>query len=82
MPPHIWYYYNIDTIQSEDLVQIISLHYSVIYYWVHRLKIAINSYDTYLHVAIALLNNLWTKAAKMKQKKNSYGHKQVVGFYI
>ena len=38
MQSHIWYYYIIGKIQSEDLVQVFSLHY-----WVNRLNIAINS---------------------------------------
>ena len=42
MQPHIWYYYIIGKIQSEDLVQVFSLHY-----WVNRLNIAINSVSKY-----------------------------------
>ena len=44
MQPHIWDYYITGTIQSEDLVQMI---YSVRYYWVNRLNIAINSVPKY-----------------------------------
>ena len=37
----------IGRIQSENLVQVFSLHYSVRYYWVNRLNIAINSVPKY-----------------------------------
>ena len=43
MQPHIWYYYIVGIIQSEDLKQTFSLHYSATYYWVVKLNIAINS---------------------------------------
>ena len=42
MQLHIWYYYIIDKIQSEYLVQVFSIHY-----WVNRLNIAINSVSKY-----------------------------------
>ena len=42
MQPHIWHYYITSKIQSEDLVQVFSLHY-----WVNRLNIAINSVSKY-----------------------------------
>ena len=43
MQPHIWCYSIINTIQSEDLLQVLCLHYSVKYYWLNWLNIAINS---------------------------------------
>ena len=39
-------------------------------------------YETHLQVTKALLNNLLSKAAKIRQKKNSSGHKQVISFFI
>ena len=42
MQPHIWYYYIIAKIQSEDFVQVFSLHYRL-----NRLKIATNSVSKY-----------------------------------
>ena len=47
MQPHIWYHYIVGTIQSEDLEQAFSLHYSGRYYWVNRLNIAINRVRKY-----------------------------------
>ena len=47
MQPHIWYYYIIGTFQSEDLGEIISLHYGLTYCWINRLKIAVNSVPKY-----------------------------------
>ena len=47
MQPQIWYYYIVGTIQSEDLVQVFSLHYSGKYYWENRLDIAIDSVRKY-----------------------------------
>ena len=39
----VWYYCIITATQSRDLVQVISLHYRVRYYWVNRLSIAIST---------------------------------------
>lgn len=48
MQPHIcYYYYIISTFQPEDLMQMISLYYSVRYYWINRLNIALNSVPKY-----------------------------------
>ena len=51
MQPHIWCYYIVSTIQSEDLVQVFSLYYSGIYYWVNMLNIAINTVRKYGHMS-------------------------------
>ena len=44
---HYWYYYIFGTIQSEDLMQVISLHYSVRYYLINSLIITINGAPKY-----------------------------------
>ena len=45
-------------------------------------QLLLHYYEMYLQVAKALLNNLQSKAAKIRQKKNSSEHKQMIGFYI
>ena len=42
----MWYYYNIGTIQSEDLVQGFSLPY-IVRHWVNRLNIVFNNVPKY-----------------------------------
>ena len=53
MQPNIWYYYIISTMQS-NLVQAFSLYYSVRYYWLNKLNIAVNSVPKYLDMSETL----------------------------
>ena len=47
MQPNIWYYFIVCGIWLEDSVQVFFHRYNVKYYWVNRLKIAINIVHKY-----------------------------------
>ena len=53
MQPNIWYYYIISKMQS-NLMQAFSLHYSIRYYWLNKLNIAVNSVPKYLDMSETL----------------------------
>ena len=75
MQPHIWYYYIIGTIEYEDLVQVFSLCYSVRYYLVNRLNIAINSISKYGNMSE-------TTKGRNPESTISYSNPQYLGLRI